>query len=348
MIILYAFGIFQIEGEVIIIHNVTTFISKLLKSAFLKKATDIHFYPDLSSANIYFRIDGLRIFNQKIDLEQYLLIINYFKFSSGMDIGEVRNPQDGSLSLFIDSTEINLRISTLPMKRHESLAIRLLAQENKTKLHDLLLFPFQLKQLKKSMDEQTGIVLFTGPTGSGKTTLLYSLIEEFLTESKFQIITLEDPIEKEIDNVVQVQINETSGLTYHSGLKSVLRHDPDLIMIGEIRDYETAKFAFHAAYTGHLVLATLHANNALGTIHRLLEMNINAIDLDQNLLAIASLELIPLLKSGRAAILEIIDKPSISAYLKTFDQNILRYDSFNSLKRKAVAYGYSSSSILKA
>jgi len=331
-----------------IIYGATTYVNELLKTALLKKATDIHFYPSSDIVLIFFRIHGRRVRYQEIKVEQYLLIINFFKFSAGMDIGEIRKPQDGALALSLDSTEVNLRLSTLPTKQHESLAIRILPKNEAMKLEDLLLFPFQLKQLKQSIDHKSGITLLTGPTGAGKSTLLYALIEELLTEYAYQVITLEDPIEKEINNVVQVQINEKAGITYHSGLKSALRHDPDIIMIGEIRDYETAKFAFHAAYTGHLVFTTLHANSAIGTIHRLLEMNIKPIDLKQNILAVASLELIPLISNGRATILELIDNPAITAYLQDYDQKVLHYDSFNYLKRKAVAYGYSNPSVLES
>lgn len=345
-------AILQIESEVIIIFSATTFVQQLLKVALSAHATDIHFFPSSTTTSIFLRIDGMRKFHRKIKIEHYVLMINYLKFSAGMDIGEARKPQDGSITFQIHSHELNLRLSTLPTKQHESLAIRILPKYESFKLTDLLLFPYQAKQLKQCIARKAGVILLTGPTGSGKTTLLYALLEELLTEQTYQIITLEDPIEKEVFNVHQVQVNEKSGITYQSGLKSALRHDPDILMVGEIRDRETAKFVFHAAYTGHLVLTTLHAKNATGTIHRLIEMSIKPIDIVQNLLAIASLELIPLTTDrpvkGRGAILELLNNELITTYLNTFDQNNIDYPSFNDLKRKAVVYGYSNSNILEA
>ncbi|MBU5594779.1 Flp pilus assembly complex ATPase component TadA [Amphibacillus sp. MSJ-3] len=334
------------------IFSATTFIRQLLKVALSVNATDIHFFPSSSTTSIFLRIHGMRKFHEKISINHYLLIINYLKFSAGMDIGEARKPQDGAITFQIDSSELNLRISTLPTKQNESLAIRILPKSESFKLSELLLFPYQAKQLKQCMTRKSGVTLLTGATGSGKSTLLYALLEELLKEQAYQIITLEDPIEKELFNVHQVQVNEKSGITYQSGLKSALRHDPDILMVGEIRDRETAKFVFHAAYTGHLVLTTLHAKNATGTIHRLIEMGIKPIDISQNLLAIASLELIPLTIDGRVrgrtAILELLNDQLISTYLQTFDQDSINYPSFEYLKRKAVAYGYANQNILES
>lgn len=339
------------ESEVNVIFSVTTYLEKLLLEAVAKQATDLHFYPNNSQTSVYFRIHGLRYLQKKLSTNHYQSILNYLKFSAGMDIGEVRRPQDGSISLQLESTKYDLRLSTLPTKQNESLAIRILPKQTSLKLMELLLFPDQVHLLKQSIAKRNGVILLTGPTGSGKTTLLYALLEDLLLDQSYQIITLEDPIEKELINIHQVQVNEKSGVTYQAGLKSALRHDPDILMVGEIRDHHTAKFVFHAAYTGHLVLTTLHAKNGLGTIHRLIEMGIKPIDIEQNLLAIASLELIPLIKDqaiqSRRAILELLDNPLIIRYLHTFDKTALDYLTFNQLKRKAVTHGYTSSNILE-
>ena len=332
------------------IFSTISYVEKLLQVAISKEATDIHFYPSATQTSVYFRIHGSRHLHQKLSTNHYTAMINYLKFSAGMDIGEIRKPQDGSISLQIESQKFNLRLSTLPTKQSESLAIRILPKQNSQNLIELMLFPDQVTQLKESVSKRNGVILLTGPTGSGKTTLLYALLEDLLTDQSYQIITLEDPIEKELLNIHQVQVNEKSGITYQAGLKSALRHDPDILMVGEIRDHDTARFVFHAAYTGHLVLTTLHAKNALGTIHRLIEMGIKPVDIEQNLLAIASLELIPVNKDqtikGRAAILELLDSSLITNYLHNFDKTKLNYPTFNQLKRKAVAYGYSSNKIL--
>src|SRR5699024_182224 len=257
-------------------------------------ASDIHFYPFSEQVNIYFRVFGNRMLHKTISASQYQLLLTYYKFTSGMDIGEVRKPQNGTIIHEQPSHRYALRLSTLPVNHLESLAIRILPQENNLTLDKLFLFPNQLKRLKKWIASRNGIILLTGPTGSGKTTTLYALLQSILAEKSYQTITLEDPIEKEIRDILQVQVNEKAGLTYQTGLKAALRHDPDIIMVGEIRDRFTAEFAFDASLTGHLVLSTLHAKNAAGTIHRLLEMGIKESDLQQSLIAVAALQLVPI------------------------------------------------------
>lgn len=317
---------------------------KLLQSATETRATDIHFYPFADHTDIYFRVQGKRIFKQSVLASHYQVLLTYFKFTSGMDIGEIRKPQNGTIS-FQHNTPYSLRLSTLPVNRMESLAIRILPQEEDLSLSQLFLFPNQLKRLKQWIRNRSGIILFTGPTGSGKTTTLYALLQTILQEDSYQTITLEDPVEKDISNILQVQVNEKAGITYQAGLKAALRHDPDIIMVGEIRDKYTAKFAFEASLTGHLVLSTLHAKNATGTIHRLLELGISSIELQQSLIAIAALELLPIKQnqwsSRRAAILELLDGNLLEETLKGNDARYLpSFQSFHHLRKKAYAYGF--------
>jgi competence protein ComGA len=221
----------------------------------------------------------------------------------------------------------------------------MLPQDENPSLDQLFLFPNQLNKMKKWMTNRSGIILMTGPTGSGKTTTLYALIQAVLQENSYQAITLEDPVEKDIRHVLQVQVNEKAGITYQTGMKAALRHDPDIIMIGEIRDEYTARFAFDASLTGHLVLSTLHAKNAAGTIHRLLEMGIKRSDLMQSLIAVAALELLPVLVKNtaarRAAILELLDGHLLENMFNGADQHTMnQFQSFHHLKRKAYAYGF--------
>ena len=322
-------------------------VERLLNKAIDLHASDIHFYPFSQETKIYFRIQGKRIFHQSIPTNQYELLLTFFKFSSGMDIGESRKPQDGSIKHHSGvAGSFSLRLSTLPLSDIESLAVRILPQEEQLPLEQLFLFPNQLNDLKKWTRNRAGIILLTGPTGSGKTTTLYALLQKIIQEKSYQTITLEDPIEKKIDNVLQVQINEKAGITYQTGLKAALRHDPDMIMIGEIRDNQTAEFAFNASLTGHLVLSTLHAKNAKGTIYRLLEMGIKQQDMLQSLIAVASLQLIPVKTKGniirRAAILELLDGKRLENTIMTSDRTIDDddYYSFEHLRRKAYAYGF--------
>lgn len=330
-----------------------TFSNKLLLSAIQATASDIHFCPSSKTTDIYFRIHGKRIFHHSISLKQYETLLTYYKFTSGMDIGEVRKPQHGTIDFQTQQKKFALRLSTLPVNMSESLALRILPQQEALQLEQLFLFPSQLFKIKQWISNRAGIILFTGPTGSGKTTTLYALLQSLLVEQSFQTITLEDPIEKEMSNILQVQVNEKAGITYNAGLKAALRHDPDIIMVGEIRDRETAQFAFHASNTGHLVLSTLHAKDAFGTIHRLLEMGIKRTDLEQSLIAVASLQLLPIITHehlpSRAAILELLDstllESAISGKQHFLDQ---KFNSFNDLRRKAYAYGFSTKEVFQS
>jgi len=327
------------------LNQAASLSESLLTSAYSVHASDIHFYPFQEHTNIYFRTNGKRLHHTTISSKQYELLLTYYKFTSGMDIGEVRKPQNGVIRHMFRTSVFSLRLSTLPVNQTESLAIRILPQEHDLSLDRLFLFPNQLKTIKQWTTKRAGLILLTGPTGSGKTTTLYSLLQTILNESSYQAITLEDPIEKNIHDILQVQVNEKAGISYHVGLKAALRHDPDIIMIGEIRDKYTAQFAFEASLTGHLVLSTLHAKNALGTIHRLLDMGLETSELKQSLIGVAALELVSLnlytTGKRRAAIMELLDGHNLHQAIlgKEIDMKKQIY-SFKHLKRKALAYGF--------
>ncbi|MGM8365119.1 competence type IV pilus ATPase ComGA [Virgibacillus sp. W0181] len=326
-----------------------TLSNELLHAAFQKEASDIHFYPYQNKTEIYFRIQGKRIFHQALPSNHYQILLTYFKFTSGMDIGETRRPQNGTITQQIHSNTFSLRLSTLPIKQMESLTVRILPQKESYTLQNLFLFPNQLKKVKNWITNQAGIILFTGRTGSGKTTTLYALLQQMLQENSYQTITLEDPVEKKIDNLLQVQVNEKAGITYQTGLKAALRHDPDIIMVGEIRDHYTAQFAFEAALTGHLVFSTLHAKDAVGTIYRLVDLGINKVDLKQSLIAIAALDLIPIYLHGnqyrRAAIMEQLEGELLENIINGDCHQMERSQTFDHLRKKAYAYGYTAKDI---
>lgn len=339
-----------LKEDQIPVNLAKTLSEELLTSAVEALASDIHFYPFPNKTNIYFRIHGERILFETVPIKQYQLLLAYYKFTSGMDIGEIRKPQNGTITHNVSSESFSLRLSTLPINHMESLAIRILPQEENQTLEQLFLFPNQLNRLKQWISNKAGLILLTGPTGSGKTTTLYALLQAILKEKSYQTITLEDPIEKNIHDVLQVQVNEKAGITYQTGLIAALRHDPDIIMVGEIRDKKTAEFAFEASLTGHLVLSTLHAKNAEGTIHRLLEMGLKRSELQQSLIAVAALQLIPIwvndVTNRRAAILELLDEELLEDVLNgTKSSNIGCFHTFNHLRKKAYAYGFISEEI---
>lgn len=327
-------------------NEAATFAKRLLEHSFKLNASDIHFYPlpNSEAVAIFYRQLGKRKYIRDISKSFYQILVTYFKFTANMDIGDTRRPQNGMISWETKDNVYQLRLSTLPVDQLESLTIRILPQNKVPKLAELFLFPFQYKQIKRWLQNESGIILFTGPTGSGKSTTMYSLLEELIEQRASQVITLEEPIERKVDHALQVEVNERAGITYQSGLKAALRHDPDVILIGEIRDEETATFTLRAALTGHLVLTTLHAKNALGTIERLLDLGMKQVDLRQSLIGIAALRLIPVMVKGkirrRAAIVELLDGPLLEKVMMGEQLYEHHFHSFHSLKRKALRYGY--------
>ena len=336
----------------VLLNSIAAYSESLVQKAIEQNASDIHFAPSPKYTEIYFRIHGKRTFYKTISEQKYKLLLTYYKFTSGMDIGETRRPQNGVIDLKVQQSRYFLRLSTLPVNKLESLAIRILPQEHEFTLDQLFLFPNQLHIMKQWLKNRSGLILFTGPTGSGKTTTLYALLHHFIQERSFQTITLEDPVEKEIDHLLQVQVNEKAGITYQTGLKAALRHDPDIIMIGEIRDEPTAKFAFEAALTGHLILSTIHAKNTVGTIQRLKEMGLKESDLYQTLIAVAAIELVPVQINKqivrRAAILEFLTGIPLEKTIKGEKIEEEQYYTFERLRRKAFAYGFISEEIYKS
>ncbi|PLR89505.1 ATPase, T2SS/T4P/T4SS family, partial [Bacillus sp. T33-2] len=225
----------------------------IVKDALRNGASDIHIIPREKDTLIKFRLGNKLLPHITLDKSDCDRLISHFKFTASMDIGEKRRPQSGANSYRYKGSRIGLRISTLPAQKSESMVIRLLPQENQINSFQLSLFPSMSRKLIALLKHAHGLIVLTGPTGSGKTTTLYSLINESSDILNRNVITLEDPIEKQSDAVLQVQVNEKAGISYSAGLKAILRHDPDIIMVGEIRDRETAQIAVRAALTGHLV-----------------------------------------------------------------------------------------------
>lgn len=226
---------------------------------------------------------------------------------ANLDISERRLPQDGRIDYNYLSRVINIRVSSLPTIFGEKFVLRILDKEQFNYSLDML-FPIieYQKIIKEICKNKAGLVLITGPTGSGKTTTLYSIIKYLNTQSK-NIITIEDPVEYLVEGVNQVQVNNKIKLTFENGLRSILRQDPDVIIIGEIRDRQTAKIAINAAITGHLVLATLHCKNCIDGVFRLSSLGINEIDISTSILSIISQRLIKDNKKGRVAIYELLE-----------------------------------------
>lgn len=249
-------------------------VNYILLSASKKNASDIHFDPADNHMKVRFRIDGkLDTFTIVPNTAKQNLVAR-LKILSGMNITETRLPQDGAIRTVIEGVSLDMRVSALPTKRGEKIVIRIMDYSMSLKgLESLCFNDINYKKVLKMISEPNGIILVTGATGSGKSTTVYSILQRLNTED-VNLITVEDPVEMELDGMNQVQVNSEIGLDFAAVLRSILRQDPNVIMIGEIRDSETAQIAVRASITGHLVLSTIHTNNSLSTIERLLDMDV--------------------------------------------------------------------------
>lgn len=264
----------------------------ILQQAVKDKASDIHLEPTEEELQVRFRIDGILRNVMTVPKRLRNDVNSRIKIMSSLDITERRRPQDGRIQTVIDNIEVDMRISTLPTIHGEKIVARLL---NKSQgvlgVEQFGFSPETTKQILRVLQLNQGLILVTGPTGSGKTTTLYGFLQHLNTVEK-NIITVEDPVEYQLPGINQVQINHRVGLTFANGLRSVLRQDPDIIMVGEIRDQETAEIAVRSALTGHLVLSTLHTNNTVASIARLLDMNVDPYLISSTVVAIISQRLV--------------------------------------------------------
>ena len=248
----------------------------IVENSFRQNATDIHIEPFKDLTKIRIRINGDLVELMTLSPALHVSLVTRFKILSGMNIAEKRIPQDGRMSQVIDGTTVDLRVSNLPMVYGEKVVLRILAGDSSVRrIQDLGMTDYNYERFVSCLKVPQGVVLVTGPTGSGKSTTLYAALGE-IAKPNLNVITVEDPVEKKINNINQCQINEKAGMTFGAALRSILRQDPDIIMIGEMRDTETAEIGIRAAITGHLVLSTLHTNDAASTVTRLVDMGVDA------------------------------------------------------------------------
>ena len=253
-------------------------ILRLLDAIIVKgledKASDIHMEPGTDRNRVRYRIDGVLQQAQRLPMERHTALVSCIKLMAGMDIAEKRIPQDGRTQIMRDGQAVDLRVSSLPTIAGEKVVIRILdSGTQRLCLADMGFTKENLQSYQAMYRASYGLILLTGPTGSGKTTTLYATLQE-LNRPERNIVTIEDPVEYRMDGINQVAVNTKAGMTFAGGLRSILRQDPNVIMIGEIRDRETAEISIQAALTGHLVFSTLHTNTAAGAITRLLDMGI--------------------------------------------------------------------------
>nr|MDD3720610.1 GspE/PulE family protein [Candidatus Gracilibacteria bacterium] len=267
----------KIEGKVkdsIAKQSTDEALSDITIGALVLGSSDIHYECFEDKISIRFRIDGVLVDIFSINYKEYKLLLERLKYSANLKLNITNLPQDGKYSLKIDNRKLDIRVSILPTKYGENAVCRLLDSQKSIVNFDELGFFWTAKRIiEKSLDKKNGMILVTGPTGSGKTTTLYTMLSKLNTRDK-KIITLEDPIEYEMPGIVQTEVNEKNGFTFQNGLRAILRQDPDIVMVGEIRDEETLTTATSAALTGHLVLSTLHTKSASETIDRLISMGL--------------------------------------------------------------------------
>lgn len=278
----------DVEGSPIV-----RIVNNLVMEAYKRNASDIHIEPEANYTRVRLRIDGDLVKYINFDNDMHSLISTRIKIISGLNIAEKRIPQDGSFQFNYEFKKIDIRVSTLPTPYGENIVLRLLGADQNIEysLAGLGLSERTLEIIEKAIKVPHGIILVTGPTGSGKTTTLYSILSKLAIPSK-AIKTVEDPIERKFEGITQVQVNQKAGLTFAAGLRSILRQDPDIIMIGEIRDGETAEIAIRAAITGHLVLSTIHTNDALSSVIRLVDMGIEPFKVGSSLVCVIAQRLI--------------------------------------------------------
>ncbi len=248
-------------------------VNSILEEAFLEKASDVHIEPQENFLRVRLRIDGLLEERHILNLKMLLPVVSRIKILSGMNIAEKRAPQDGRFSAKIQGETIDCRTSTYPTVHGEKVVVRLLTKKSLIKLEQLGMSAADRELFRHCVLKPHGLILVTGPTGSGKSTTLYSALH-LLNSIDRNILSIEDPVENEIPGVNQAQLNTKANITFASALRSMLRQDPDVIMVGEIRDSETAEMALRAALTGHLVLSTLHTNTAIGAVSRLINLGL--------------------------------------------------------------------------
>jgi type IV pilus assembly protein PilB len=271
---------------------IISLVSSIISGAIDSRASDIHIEPQERDLTVRYRVDGILRKELDIPTTAQAEIISHIKILANMDISEKRLPQDGHITTIHQDREFDLRVSSLPSVIGEKIVIRILDKSsNRWNLDDIATSERDNKKFRSLIENPYGMILLTGPTGSGKTTTLYSLLQ-LLNTGRNNIVTVEDPVEYRLAGITQVQVNPKAGLVFASALRSILRQDPDIILIGEIRDLETAEIAISAAMTGHLVLSTLHTNDAAGAISRFVNLGIPPFMLASSLLGVVAQRLV--------------------------------------------------------
>ena len=314
-------------GNGVITIDVKNLMNQILNDSIEKRASDIHIYPHTSGDSfIKLRVGGHLSKYEQFSNREIEAIISLLKYNSNIDISRNKEPQSGRFVYKYNEKDYYLRVSTLPLNElNEGCVVRIFINELEDV--DYSIFDEDSKYINELSKRAYGLILFSGPTGSGKSTSMYKLASDLARRDK-QVITVEDPVEKKISSLIQMQVNEKAGINYDNALKSILRCDPDAMVIGEIRDYKTASQVITSSFSGHLVLSTIHAENSIGVINRLRDLNLSLEDIKQTVICIISQRLVTLTNGKRGLVTEILKKENIHEYI---DNNKIHE---NSLERK--------------
>jgi len=321
---------------------IKTELIKMIKDAVEMSGSDLHFtLTEKGDVLIQLRTGNIMLPRAHITRQNYEKYLSYIRFHASMDLSHPMKPQSGALVIKEKDEVLSCRVSILPTAKFHSLVMRVINVQMGKSLEEIPLFTHNVDTLKKLVTSEAGLVLIGGPTSSGKTTTAYAMIEYLKKDLGKSVITIEDPVEYQQPDIVQMQVNESAGMNYEVGIKEILRHDPDVIVIGEIRDKTTAENAIRAALTGHLVISTVHSKDNLGTIHRIMDLGISVVDLMQATIGLINQRLIPL-KDDKKAVLEICLGKSLEDLLEqikdgtvkeitytTIDEELLKWKAIN-------------------
>ncbi|WP_342505186.1 competence type IV pilus ATPase ComGA [Sporosarcina sp. FSL K6-2383] len=320
---------------------------QLLETAIQYDASDIHLVPMRDGYDVLFKKNARLDRSGSLPLQLASRMISFFKFLSSLDISDKRKPQSGSFHKRMQEENFSFRVSTIPsIQMKESVVIRLQRHDRITSLDDLCIEQEWSESLRRAVTKQQGLVLLTGPTGCGKTTTIYSLTAYCVNQLERHVITLEDPVENNHAHLLQIQVNEQSGMTYSAGLRAILRHSPDVIMIGEIRDSETAKIAVQAALTGHLVLTSVHSKDPAGCFYRMMDFGVSAEELRQTIICISAQRLIQRTSGQMGAVFEIIQ----GDHLDRMTDSIIKGDRVvvpENLQVESLIHKYGSATVMR-
>lgn len=301
--------------------EVAKYINEIIVLANEVGVSDIHFHPIEDHVEIDFRLNGIMCKDSVIKEEEFKQVLRYLKYICKLDVGIAKKPLDGSFEAFHLDAEVSVRISIIPLVKGESLVIRLLSEIPEFANQNVVYNPLELEKMYSSIVNSNGLFVVTGPTGSGKSTTMYQLLKRATKDKQRKIICIEDPVEIVCDEFTQIQIDEKKGLTYSIALKACLRHDPDIIMIGEIRDQETAESVMRATLTGHTVISTMHTKNKYGVIERLLDFDFKISEIKSVLIGISNQRLVFNNEGERLAFYDVVVEKELEILYEAGEKN---------------------------